>query len=155
LRPGDTVAPLGRRDGASVPSGGGRAGAAGMGFTEDTMLAALEEAVKVGVLEERSRPGIVLYRFAHAFFRQTLYEEMIAPRRLRLHQEVARALETQYGARKEEHAAELAEHFAHSTDSADLAAAVHYCELAAKRALSVYAYPEAVRLLEQALEVQE
>ena len=59
-------------------------------------VAAIEEAVRVGVLEERSLPGAVRYRFAHAFFRQTLYEEMIAPRRLRLHQEVARALEAQY-----------------------------------------------------------
>ena len=45
--------------------------------------------MRVGVLEERSRAGrACVYRFAHAFFRQTLYEEMIAPRRLRLHQEV-------------------------------------------------------------------
>ncbi|HLF78118.1 MAG TPA: hypothetical protein VJB57_11590, partial [Dehalococcoidia bacterium] len=82
---------------------------------EDALLNAIEEAVRVGVLEERSQPGRVLYRFAHAFFRQTLYEEMIAPRRLRLHQEVARALEVQYGRRREDHAAELAEHYAQST----------------------------------------
>ena len=68
------------------------------------------------MLEERSLPGAVRYRFAHAFFRQTLYEEMIAPRRLRLHQQVARALEAQYATRRDEHAAELAEHFAQSTD---------------------------------------
>ncbi len=49
------------------------------------------------------------YRFAHAFFRQTLYEEMIAPRRIRLHQQVAAALERQYAtAVSTEHAAELA-----------------------------------------------
>ena len=54
----------------------------------------IEEAKRVAVVEER--PGVgatVTYRFAHAFFRQTLYEEMIAPRRIRLHQQVARALE--------------------------------------------------------------
>ena len=32
---------------------------------------------------------------------------------------------------------------------------MHYGELAAQRALAVYAYGEAARLLEQALEVQE
>src|SRR5207237_508110 len=127
----------------------------GVAFEEDGMLGALEEAVKIGVLEERSRPGQVLYRFAHAFFRQTLYEEMIAPRRLRLHQEVARALEAQYGARKEDHAAELAEHFSQSTDRADLQKAVEYGELAAQRAMSVFDYGEAVRLLEKTLGVQE
>ena len=59
----------------------------------------------------------VRYRFTHAFFRQTLYEEMIAPQRLKLHQQVARALEKQYAKRLEEHAAELAEHFSQSTRS--------------------------------------
>jgi hypothetical protein len=38
---------------------------------------------------------------------------------------------------------ELAEHFSHSTDPADLAKAVKYGEMAAKRASSVYAYAEA------------
>src|SRR5262249_8981867 len=101
------------------------------------------------------RPGVLRYRFAHAFFRQTLYEELIAPRRLRLHQQVARALEAQHARRLDEHAAELAEHFSHSTDPADLEKAVTYGERAAERAAAVYAYGEAVRRLEQGLEVKE
>ncbi|HLF09172.1 MAG TPA: protein kinase [Dehalococcoidia bacterium] len=123
--------------------------------SEEAVLSGLEEAIRVGVLEERSRLGAVSYRFAHAFFRQTLYEEMIAPRRLRLHQEIARALEAEYGARREDHAAELAEHFANSTDKADLTKAVQYGEKASQRAMSVFDYGEAVRLLERALAVQE
>ena len=95
------------------------------------------------------------YRFAHAFFRQTLYEEMIAPRRMRLHQQVARALEARYARRLDEHAAELAEHFAHSTDPADLAKAVEL------RRAGRAARDGGLRLrrggaaLEQALDVQE
>jgi len=122
---------------------------------EEQVVSSLEEALHIGVLEEQSRPGSIRYRFAHAFFRQTLYEELIAPRRLRLHQQVAAALEQQYASRLEEHAAELAEHFAQSTDRGDLAKAVRYGELAAQRALAVYAYGEAARHLEQALAVQE
>jgi len=125
------------------------------GLGEEPVVSALEESVHVGVLEEQSRPGSIRYRFAHAFFRQTLYEELIAPRRLRLHQQVAAALERQYANRLEEHAAELAEHFAQSTDRDDLAKAVRYGELAAARATSVYAYGEAARHLEQALAVQD
>ena len=116
---------------------------------EEALLAAIEEATRVGVLEERSQPGRILYRFAHSFFRQTLYEEMIAPRRLRLHQGVARALESQYGSRRVEHAAELSEHFAQSTDASDLALAIEYGELAAERAMSVFAYAEAAAHLER------
>jgi eukaryotic-like serine/threonine-protein kinase len=122
---------------------------------EEQLVAALEEATHVAVLEEQTRPGLIHYRFTHAFFRQTLYEELSAPRRLRLHQQVARALEGQYGGRLDEHAAELAEHFAQSTDHGDLAKAVHYGELGAHRANAVYAYGEAARLLEQAIDVQE
>jgi tetratricopeptide (TPR) repeat protein len=122
---------------------------------EDAFVNALKEAVQLSVLEERSQVGVVRYRFTHAFFRQTLYEELIAPQRLQLHQQVARSLETRYEKRLKEHAAELAEHFSQSTDPADLEKAVEYGELAAKRALDVYAYGEAVRLLEQALKVQK
>jgi serine/threonine protein kinase/tetratricopeptide (TPR) repeat protein len=125
------------------------------GINEDMFVNALKEAVRLSILEERSQGGLVRYRFTHAFFRQTLYEEIIAPQRLKLHRQVARALETLYATRLKEHAAELAEHFSHSTDPADLTKAVSYGEIAAKRAADVYAYGEAVRLLEQALKVQE
>jgi predicted ATPase len=53
------------------------------GLAEDSVIAGLEEATRVGVLEEQARLGLVRYRFAHALFRQTLYEELSAPRRLR------------------------------------------------------------------------
>jgi len=125
------------------------------GINEDVFVNALKEAVQLSILEERSQRGVVRYRFTHAFFRQTLYEEMIAPQRLSLHQQVARSLETLYARRLKEHATELAEHFSHSTDPADLKKAVEYGEIGARRATDVYAYGEAVRLLEQALKVQE
>jgi tetratricopeptide (TPR) repeat protein len=115
------------------------------GMTDEEIFKALEEARKAAVIEERTGAGaLVNYRFAHAFFRQTLYEEIIAPRRIRLHQQVARALEDVYKTRLEEHATELAEHFSYSSDSADLAKAVSYGEMAAKRAMSVYAYKDEV-----------
>src|SRR5207248_620619 len=88
-------------------------------------------------------------------FRQTLYEEIFPPRRIRLHQQVGLALEQQYAARLEDHAAELAEHFAQSSERASLEKALAYGRMAAQRALTVYAYGEAARLLEQALQVQE
>jgi hypothetical protein len=123
------------------------------GIDEEQLEASIEEAVRVGVLEERAQPGSVRYRFTHAFFRQTLYEEIIAPRRLRQHQQVARALEAHYSTRLEEHAAEIAEHFAQSTDRADLAKAIHYHRLAAQRATSMFAYMEAASHLERRLDI--
>ncbi len=126
------------------------------GSSEEEIYTSIEEAKKVAVVEEHSTIGaIVTYHFAHAFFRNILYEENIAPRRIRLHQQVAQVLEIVYGNRLEEHAAELAEHFSHSTDTTDLTKAVAYGEIAARKAKDVFAYREAVRLLEQALRVQE
>ena len=123
---------------------------------EDELEAALEEASSAAIIQEKSVTGAtVVYRFGHAFFRQTLYEEMVAPRRIRLHQQVARAVEDIHRQRLDEHAAELAEHYAFSSDTLDLAKAVHYGEVAARRAADVFAYGEAARHLESALVVQE
>ena len=124
------------------------------GMDDEATTVALEEAARAGLLYEQVRPGAIRYRFTHVFFRQTLYEELIAPRRLRLHQKVARALEARYGARIDEHAAELAEHFSQSTDTDDLRKCIDYSILAARRALAVYAYGDASHILERALEVQ-
>jgi serine/threonine protein kinase/tetratricopeptide (TPR) repeat protein len=126
------------------------------GINDEELLKTIEEAKKVAIVEERAGIGAnVSYRFTHAFFRTTLYEENIAPRRIKLHQQVARALEEVYTSRLQEHAAELAEHFSYSTDAADLTKAVSYGEMAARRAMDVYDYGEAARLLRQALKVQE
>ena len=108
------------------------------GVSEEELYSALEEASGVWVVEERSSVrGVLVFRFAHAFFRQTLYEETFAPRRIRLHQQVGRALEEVHSARPEEHAAELTDHFAQSTEREDLQKALRYGEMAAERAMSV------------------
>jgi len=125
------------------------------GLPVDDVEAALEQAAGVAVVEQRQATGTLGFRFTHAFFRQTLYEEIFVPRRIRLHQQVARALVVAYGRRAEEHAAELAEHFAQTTDREDLEQALRYSRVAAERAMSVYAYSDAVRHLDQALKVQE
>ena len=125
-------------------------------FSEDDLFAALEEAKKVAVVEERDAVGgVPSFSFTHAFFRQMLYKEIITPRRIRLHQQVGRAIEEVHGPRLEEHAGQLAEHFANSSDAPDLAKALEYAEMAARGAAAVYAYAEAVRLTEHALQVQE
>jgi DNA-binding CsgD family transcriptional regulator len=124
--------------------------------SEEELEAALQEASAAALIEELSAVGTAVgYRFSHAFFRQALYEEIVAPRRIRLHQQVARALEDVHSARLEEHAAELAEHYAFSSDTSDLTKAVRYGELAARRAAEVFAYGEVARLLERALVVQD
>ena len=127
-----------------------------VGYREEKLEGALEEASAAAIIEEHSVLGTTItYRFSHAFIRQTLYEEIVAPRRIRLHQQVAHAMEEVHRKQLHEHAAELAEHFAWSSDIAGLAKAVQYAETAAHQANDVFAYGEAARQLERALQVQE
>jgi DNA-binding CsgD family transcriptional regulator len=124
--------------------------------TDEEVESALGEALTAALIEEQSSVGATItYRFKHAFFRQTLYDEMVAPRRIRLHQQVAQALEEAHAHRLDEHAAELAEHYSFYSDTLNLAKAVEYGEIAAKRAVDAFAYGEAARLLERTLVVQE
>jgi DNA-binding CsgD family transcriptional regulator len=123
---------------------------------EEELEAALKEASAAAIIEEHSSVGAsIIYRFGHAFFRQTLYDEIVAPRRIRLHQQVAHTLEDVYVRRIGEHADELAEHFSFFSDTLNLAKAVQYAEVAARNATEVFAYGEAARQLERALVVQD
>jgi DNA-binding CsgD family transcriptional regulator len=122
---------------------------------EDNVSAALGEAVRAAVLHEEARIGGVWYRFAHALFRQTIYDEVPAAERLRLHPRAGRALEAHYGPRADAHAGELAEHFARSTEPADLSRALAHSRRGAAHATRVSAPGEAARLLAHALVLQE
>ena len=122
---------------------------------DEVLFAALEEAVEAALIEERQQLGVAGYAFAHELFQRALYDGLIAPRRIRLHQQIATAIEEAHPDRRDEHAAALAEHFAHSSERGDLAKAVHYGRSAAARAAALYDYGAAARLLERAIEVQK
>ncbi len=125
-------------------------------LNEDELIAALQEAQERAVIEPYGRAiGSLSFRFTHALIRQTLYEELFVARRMRLHQQFARRLEEVHKGRLTEHAAALAEHFAHSTEAADLAKAVAYGEMAADQAMQVFASSQAQHLLSQALLAQD
>ncbi len=122
---------------------------------QDCEAALVELERRELVIKHYGVGGVTSFSLTHALFRQTLYEENIAPRRIRLHQLIGSAIEEVHAARLDEHAGELAEHFANSSDRQDLEKALGYAEMAARGAVAVYAYMEAVRLTEHALEVHE
>jgi DNA-binding CsgD family transcriptional regulator len=120
---------------------------------EAEVAEALEQAQRAAILEHRPHPGEVRFRFTHNLFREVLYDELSASRRAATHRALAGVLEAEYAGRLSEHAAELAEHFVYGIDATDLANAVRYYHAAAEHAMSVFAFGEATRLLERALEV--
>ena len=95
------------------------------------------------------------YQFTHALIRATLYDELTATRRARLHHCIGEVIEELYRANLEPHLAQLAHHFfeADGRDAADKAIA--YAASAGGRALSLLAYEEAVHHYVRALQALE
>ena len=111
----------------------------------------LDEAISAGVVGEV--PGAHRrLRFAHVLIRDTLYDELTATRRMRLHRSVGEALEALYATDPDPHLAELAHHFHEAVPAADAGKAIEYARRAGDRAAALLAYEEAARLYEIAIE---
>jgi predicted ATPase len=79
------------------------------GLDEAELLAAFDEAVRSGMIEELPGPGLV-GRFTHVLARRALYGRLSGIRRAELHLRVAEALEVG-GPRSGRALADLAHHF--------------------------------------------
>lgn len=120
---------------------------------EDACAGALEEALQAHVIE--CLPGAGRYHFAHALFRETLYEEIGPPRRSRLHLKVVRALEQAHADDLARHLPALAYHAWAALPGGDAARAVDYARRAAEQASSLLAHEEAARHYRLALQAVE
>jgi len=116
-----------------------------------TVLAWLELPLRGGVVLAGRDPG--RFGFAHALVRDTLLESLGATRRAHLHLVVAEALEEAYADDLEPHLAEIAHHFLQAATEGGAERAVVYAARAAQRAVGQFAYEEAARLYERALDV--
>ncbi len=105
----------------------------------------LSEAVRTGVLAVRAGRR----RFSHALVREVLYRDLDPENRRVLHGQVATALERLH---QHDPVPPLAELAYHSIEGpvAGLSRAVDFAERAARRALDLVAYDEAVAILERA-----
>jgi class 3 adenylate cyclase len=122
---------------------------------EDELLKMIEEALEARVIEETEQAG--RYRFTHAQMQETLLAELSTTRRVRLHGQVAEALERRYGARAEERAGRLAMHFGEAATLSPRFSekAARYAAIAGRQALAQLAYPEAARHFRAALAARE
>jgi tetratricopeptide (TPR) repeat protein len=120
------------------------------GLEQDELFAALDEAAMARLVDGVPETGGRL-RFSHILIRDSLYENLSAPRRLRLHFEIAEALEALYEGNPEPHLAELAHHYLHAGTSV-ASKAIDYAERAGDRAASQYAYEEAARHYSSAIQ---
>jgi AAA ATPase-like protein len=116
-----------------------------------TVLEWLEVPLRSGIVN----PGrdAARYEFAHALVRDTLLEGLGATRRARLHRVTAEALEEAYRDDLEQHLAVIAHHYLQAATEGGAERAVEYAARAAQRAVVQFAYEEAARLYERALDV--
>ena len=113
--------------------------------SEDELLDLLEAAVGAALVLEVDTGR---YRFLHALIQRTLYEQLTATRRQRLHLRVAEALESAAAT-----PSELARHWMAATRPNDAVKAVEYATLAGDEALVRLAPVDAASWYRQALEL--
>lgn len=116
----------------------------------DRILAALDEAIAARIV---SRPlaAVGRYSFSHTLIRESLYEELTTPLRVRLHRQVGAVLEELHPS-DPARLSELAHHFFQAAAAGDVEKAVDYEARAAERALQLLAHEQAVAHYERALE---
>ena len=118
-----------------------------MPVTLEPQLRTLESLSLIRLLQEQ--PDLA-YLFRHALIQEAAYGSLTRRHRQSLHLAIGEILEDLYPDRQDEVADLLAYHFAAAGDTQR---AVPYARLAAQRALSTYAYDEAVLHLQRALDL--
>jgi predicted ATPase len=119
----------------------------------DVVLDALEEAVQARLIREEEGAG--RYRFTHALVQETLYGELSAGRRVRLHARVGQALEQTHAANPAPYYGELAYHFALAAPAGHAEKAVEYAIKAGDRAVGQVAWETAAQHYERALNAMD
>jgi DNA-binding CsgD family transcriptional regulator len=120
----------------------------GGGMERGALLAAVDEAVSNGLIEEVGGRGFS-YRFAHELVRRAVYDRLSGLRRAELHLRVGEVLEREPQPRP----AELAHHFAAAVPLTSADRAVHYHRLAADAAMARLAYDVTAEHLRIALDL--
>ena len=116
----------------------------------EAVLASLDGPLRAGIVQPRDTRR---YRFHHALVRDALLEGLGATSRARLHLVAAQALEEVHRDDLEHHLATIAHHYLQAANDGTADRAVDYAARAAQRAVAQFAYEEAARLYERALDV--
>lgn len=121
-------------------------------LSEAPLLEALEEGIAADVIQ-RGPDAVSRFVFRHALLREALYGDLSMNRRAALHRLIGEALEQLHGPEVGDHLAELSYHFLEAVPAGTAASAVRYARLAGERAMTKFAYEEAIRLYEKALDL--
>ena len=125
--------------------------AAAAGIDEEAALDAIDAALESQLV--RASASTEVFEFTHALIRHTLYGELSPPRQVRLHRQIAEAMERLYGDRAVDHAPELAYQFHRSAGLPGTEHGANYALAAAEAAEAAAAWDEASAFLQMAVEL--
>ena len=117
---------------------------------ERTLLAALDESVRSGMIEAVSATAPA-YRFTHELVRRALYDRLTALRRAELHLRVGTALEETLPVTPGRGLADVAHHLAAAGSLGDTEVAIDYNLRAARAAMAALAFEQAAAHFRTAL----
>ena len=121
----------------------------------EEVLAAIEEALQVGLVRELSARGHAACTFSHALVQQALYEELSLARKQRLHLKAASAIEEVHATDIEPYVTALARHLRAAGAAADPEKAIDYSMRAMEAAARAFAFDEGIVHGEAALELMD
>jgi tetratricopeptide (TPR) repeat protein len=116
---------------------------------DDELNLMIEHLQLAEFIYEQPTPGDIEYTFKHALTHEVAYGSLLIERRRRLHERAGAAMESLFAEGLDDHATELARHFA---QSANALKATQYLALAGKRSLERADSVEAQAHLRQGLE---
>ncbi len=116
-----------------------------------SLIDALEEAGRLGLVYPAGENGDLVYAFSHALVRQTLLDLMSPPRRQATHLRVADVLESAEETTESGDAIEIARHLTSAGSMAPAERKLKYLARAGDEALAKTAFHEAARFYEQAM----
>ena len=120
------------------------------GLEERSLLEALDEGARSGIVEEVPATGLA-YRFTHELVRRALYDRLSAVRRAELHLQVGTALEEGLGPAPTRGLAEVAHHLAAAGALGDARRAIDYNLRAARAGMAALAFDQAAAHFRAAL----
>ncbi len=123
-------------------------------LSEERLLETLDEAIAARVVGDVPE-SIGRYRFSHALVRETLYEELNTPRRVRLHARVGAVLEELHRGADGPHLAEISHHCFQAVQAGGVERAVEAATRAGEWAVGRLAHEEAALHYERAVQAIE
>ena len=112
----------------------------------------IQQLKRLEFIHERLDAEERTFIFKHALTQEVAYDSLLEARRKQLHESAGRALQQIYGDRTDEHAELLAHHFQRSSD---VERAIHYLQVANRRAAARNAIEEAYQYYRAARELLE